>query len=228
MDLRALPAPVAEAEPPPQERFELRRGALWEDVIHGGMVAGVLGALLFPSMGAALSMAGVASVEGQARGFVLSLMLATFSALARTRVSSRVVIDPEERAVHDAVRLGRTVYLQGSTPWDLAEAVRLVRRERQRVLHDQRAEERAPIEARGELVLGKGRALALTDWIVEEPGAPPWEKLVRDLRRVAATLELEIEESAQVDPPVWELGRIAAWATAISFAAGVLVIIAAG
>lgn len=191
-------------------------------------MAGVVGALLFPSMGAALSMAGAADLAGQARGFVLSLMLATFAALARTQVSSRVVIDPAERAVHDAVRLGRTVYLQGATPWDLVEAVRLVRRERQRVLHDQRPEERTPIEARGELVLGKGRHLAITDWVVEEPGAPPWERLVRDLRRVAATLEVELEESDQVDPPVWELGRAVAWVTAIGFAAGVLVVVAAG
>jgi hypothetical protein len=226
MDLRALPAPSTDAAAP--ARFAVRRGAYWEDVIHGGMVAGILGALLFPTMGAALSMAGVADLAGQGRGLVVSLLLATFAMLARTQVSSRVVIDPEERAVHDAVRLGRKVYLQSSIPWDLVEAVRLVRRERQRVLHDQRAEERAPVEARGELVLGKGKTMALTDWVVEEPGAPPWEKLVKDIRRVAATLEVEIEESAQVDPPVWELGRILAWAAAIGFAAGVLVIIAAG
>lgn len=190
-------------------------------------MAGVMGALLFPTMGAALSMAGAADLAGQGRGLVVSLMLATFAALARTQVSSRVVIDPEECSVHDAVRLGKTVYLQSSVPWDLVEAVRLVRRERQRVLHDQRQEERTPIEARGELILGKGRGMALTDWIAEDPGAPPWEKLVRDLRRVAATLGVEIEEAAQVDPPVWEFGRIIAWAAAIGLAGGVLVIVAA-
>ena len=93
--------------------------------------------------------------------------------------------------------------------------------------HDQRPEEQTPIEARGELVLGKGRAMALTDWVVEQPGSPPWERLIRDLRKVAATLEVELEESAQVDPPVWELGRILAWAAAISLASGVMVIVAA-
>lgn len=224
----ALAATALADDTPPAERFELRRGALWEDVIHGFMVTGILGALLFPTMGSALSMAGEANLVGQGRGLVLSLLLAVFARLARTQVSSRVVIDPEERAVHDAVRLGRTVYLQGATPWDLAEAVRLVRRERQRVLHDQNSEDQVPIEARGELALGKGRSLALTDWVPEEPGSPPWERLVKDLRRVAATLDLELVEAAQVDPPVWELGRIAAWVASIAFAAGVLVIVAAG
>ncbi len=210
----------------PQDVFELRRGALWEDVLHGCWLTGLLGVLLYPTLGLTLEMAGAQNFSGQIRGTLAAGLLLAVMAYARTKISSRMVIEPEERAIYDAVRIGQTVYLQGSTSFDQIETIELVRRERRRVVSDQGPESDIPLEGRGILRLGPDRIVPLTNWYEEDysKGAP-WHRLRSDLRKVALYTGAELVEGAEIEPPIWEFTRYVTWILSIGLSAGVLVII---
>lgn len=209
--------------------LEIPRGALWEDVIHGAGLAGLLGALLFPTMGSVLHLAGQARIEGQLRGLVLSLMILALARLAWARVASLVVLDPGERLIHDAVRLGGTVYLQESLAFDQVEALVLARRERSEAPPEDGSGRPDPaLEGRGEFHLGSGRVVPASNWVPESRELPSaWSRLLGQLGRAATLLELPLEERAAIDPPRWEARRYAAWIAAIAVTGGFLVVFAA-
>lgn len=211
--------------PKPTSNVEIPRGALWEDVLQGIWFAGLVGALLYPSMGMVLYRAGAVSLAGQLRGFVISTTIFLLAEWARTRVASLVVFDTEEGAIHDAVRIGRTVYIQESIAFDQVEALVLSRREKSRVLSDQCGEGEVPVEGRGELVLSSGRVLPISNWVEEESKLPSnWSRLFGKLCDAAELLENPVQEAAEVAPPVWELGRAVVWVLSIGVTAGFLVV----
>jgi hypothetical protein len=207
---------------------QIHRGALWEDVLQGIWLAGVLGMLLYPSMGLVLHQAGLASAWGQVRGFLLSGLVAGLTSLARTRIASLVLFDPEEKVLHDAVRIGSTIYLQQSLAFDQVECFSLARREKNRVLEEGGCEGEIPLEGRGELLLTSGRVFPVSNWVDEDSTLPStWSRLLVKLNQAAELLELPLEETAEIAPPVWEIGRSAAWVTSIALTAGFLVVFAA-
>lgn len=208
-------------------RLEISRGALWEDVLHGAWFAGLLGLLLYPTMGLVLTQAGLSSLGGQGRGVVLSGLVFLAASWARTRIASLAVLDPEEQGIHDAVRIGRTIYIQSTVAFDQVEALYLARREQTRVLSDRKPEEETPLEGRGELHLGSGRVLPISNWVAEDRALPSsWSRLQNQLNQASELLGVPLEEMAQVAPPVWEIGRAAAWVAAISATAAFLVVFA--
>jgi hypothetical protein len=171
--------------------------------------------------------AGAVAFWGQFRGLLISAGLLALAGTARTRIASLVVFDPEEAVVHDAVRIGKTVYLQDSVAFDQVESLTLARREKSRVLHDNKCETEVPVEGRGELLLSSGRILPISNWVEEDSTLPStWSRLMVKLGAASELMGIPLEEIAEVAPPVWELGRASAWILSIAMTAGFLVVFA--
>jgi len=196
------------------------RGGLWEDALLGVRLGAGVGVVVLLWVAFDLHLAGSLVAVKAARKALLAAGLGGLGLWLRGKIQSMTVIDDATREIHDAVRIGGTLYIQGSVPFDQVVAVRQSRREARAGTRDQESIE----EGRLELVLRGGERRVLTDWVsdAEASGGRDWrqmeDRLTALLDLTDAPLDLRDQSSAGRE----DWARFATWFAAAVAVGGVL------
>lgn len=212
-------AELVERVPTPGRPLVWPRAALFEDGLSGIRAAGFAGAVILPAIAIDLTLAGAPGVERVIRKGVVSLLLGLGAWWLRGRIQSRTVVDPEERAIHDAVKIGAGTYIQSSVPFSDVVAIRLAMREPRVAQGD----EKPMLEARIELVCRGARRVPVTDWVGDDGQGADWRRLEDRVATLCALLDAPLDESEGAGSAGFDRARFLTWAAALVATGGVLV-----